>query len=90
MIASLKYVLSRANKLIMGNIEKLKVSSLVYPAALVCTIALASCSKKVVYMAPPALSQEYVSSLSNEKQMAYRFVTAPKSDNLIVPVANDL
>lgn len=43
-------------------------------------IGMGSCSKKVVYPPPPSLSQEYVNSLSLEKQMAFQFATATKSD----------
>lgn len=44
-------------------------------------IGLTSCSKRVIYPTPPSLLQDYVSNLSHEKQLAYRFVTTPKADD---------
>jgi predicted SnoaL-like aldol condensation-catalyzing enzyme len=73
----------------MMNTRKSKVNYLPFLVGIVCAIGLASCSKKVIYTAPSSLSQEYVSKLSDEKQMAYRFVTAPKSDNLIDALLSD-
>lgn len=67
----------------MTNTGKSKVNYLTFLVGIACLVGLASCSKKVIYTAPSSLSQEYVSSLSDEKQMAYRFVTAPKSDNTL-------
>ncbi len=50
----------------------------------ICLIGVTSCSKKVIYSAPVALSQEYISDLSTEKQMAYQFVTAAKNNDHIL------
>lgn len=53
---------------------------LTYFIGIVCLIGMTSCSKKVVYNAPVAFSQEYISTLSEEKQIASSFVTASKND----------
>lgn len=47
------------------------------------TISLVGCSKKVVYDAPSSLSQQYISKLSEEKKIAYSFVTNSKNDQLM-------
>ncbi len=60
---------------------KLNQISLNYFLVITCIIGLTSCSKKIVYTAPYALSAEYISTLSYEKQMAHSFVTAPSSRN---------
>lgn len=65
----------------MNIIKELKMNYLNSLIGLVCALGLASCSKKVIYTAPVAVSQEYISNLSDEKKMAYQFVTAAKSDN---------
>ncbi|HDZ05984.1 hypothetical protein LCGC14_0121710 [marine sediment metagenome] len=44
-------------------------------------IGLASCSKKVIYSAPPSLLNNYATTRSIEKQLAYQFVTNPKYDD---------
>lgn len=65
----------------MINLAKIKINHLSFLIGILCTIGLASCSKKVIYPAPSPLSQEYISELSDEKQMAYQFVSAAKSDH---------
>ena len=50
---------------------------------LICLFGLTSCSKKVIYDAPVAFSQEYISTLSEEKQIASRFVKASKKDSTL-------
>lgn len=58
------------------NLNFLKI-----PMLLLLAILIGGCSKKVIYPAPTALSQDYVVGLSVEKQMAIDFVTASKSDS---------
>ncbi|MBK8506728.1 MAG: hypothetical protein IPL46_33825 [Saprospiraceae bacterium] len=65
----------------MSNTEKLKANYLPYLFGIVCAIGCSSCSKRIIYNAPSSLSQEYIFGLSAEKQMAYGFVTALKSDS---------
>ena len=60
------------------------INKLTFIIAIICAIGLTSCSKKVTYPAPTSLSQEYISNLSSEKQMAYNFVTASKNDNSLI------
>lgn len=43
-------------------------------------LTVISCSKKVTYLAPIAISESLTDSLSIEKQIGYRFVTASKDD----------
>lgn len=61
--------------------QEVKINYLTFIIGLGCITGMASCSKKVVYTAPVTLSQDYISSLSYEKQLAYRFVTSPKVEN---------
>jgi len=56
----------------------------IYWIAALLIIGLTSCSKKVVYTAPPSILQEQVSGLSDEKQIAYQFVTTSKNDDKIL------
>jgi hypothetical protein len=51
----------------MINTGKSKANYLTFLVGIACLVGLASCSKKVIYTAPSSLSQEYVSSLSDEK-----------------------
>jgi predicted SnoaL-like aldol condensation-catalyzing enzyme len=51
-----------------------------YLLSAILIIGMASCSKTVVYSAPVSLSQAYISNLSAEKQLAYRFVTTSKAN----------
>ena len=51
--------------------------------SVICLIGMTSCSKKVLYEAPEAFSEDYISTLSAEKQMASRFVTASKKDTSV-------
>ena len=44
-------------------------------------LGLSSCSKKVVYNAPTAITEEITVVSSLEKQIAYQFVTVAKNDN---------
>jgi predicted SnoaL-like aldol condensation-catalyzing enzyme len=60
--------------------EKLKSRILYFSIILMSGFSLASCSKKVVYTSPVALSEDYISNLSKEKQMAFDFVTAAKNN----------
>lgn len=60
---------------------KFNINFIVFLVGIFCIIEMASCSKKVVYTAPSSLSQEYISSVSPEKQLAYKFVSTSRSDS---------
>ncbi|WP_341225329.1 hypothetical protein [uncultured Arcticibacterium sp.] len=62
-------------------IQKTNLNYLAYFVGFACIIGLTSCSKKIVYKAPVALSNDYISSLPYEKKLAYWFVTAPKTES---------
>ncbi len=61
------------------KLGKVRYSFLSYLVGIMGISGLASCSKKVIYTAPPSLSQGYISNLSDKKQMAYRFIATPSS-----------
>ena len=46
-------------------------------------VGLTGCSKKVIYSDPATLIEENITRPSNEKQMAYAFVTSSKNDNSV-------
>jgi len=48
-----------------------------------------SCSKKVIYPAPPSLTSDYVSTLSLEKQTAYQFVTSRRDQRILDALLSD-
>jgi len=58
----------------------MKFKYLRYFIGAICAIGLASCSRKVIYTSPTSLSKKYVSGLSADKQLAYRFVTTSRND----------
>lgn len=60
----------------------LKMNFLAYLMAITGIIGISSCSKKVVYDAPSELSQEYISERSDDKQLAYQFITSPKGNDM--------
>jgi predicted SnoaL-like aldol condensation-catalyzing enzyme len=61
--------------------KKIRYKSIIYSLGLAGIIALSSCSKKVVYSVPAAISTSSISTSSAEKQLAFNFVTAPKNEN---------
>jgi predicted SnoaL-like aldol condensation-catalyzing enzyme len=60
---------------------QLKVHFFIYLLTTFFAAGLSSCSKKVIYTAPTSFSQEYLSDFSEEKKLAYHFVTSAKDDN---------
>ncbi|QOD60311.1 hypothetical protein H9I45_13315 [Polaribacter haliotis] len=63
--------------------HSITLKNIVFIISITCLVSLIGCSKKVVYNAPSALSKEYISELSNEKKIAYRFTTSAKENYLI-------
>lgn len=46
-------------------------------------LGFASCSRRISYASPSMISSEQVAQLSKEKQLAFRFVTAPKNEKTL-------
>ncbi|GLR17241.1 hypothetical protein [Portibacter lacus] len=56
----------------------------VFVIGVVSIMSLASCSKRIIYSAPPSILEADAAMLSQEKQMAYQFLTTEKSDEQLL------
>ncbi|AWV96756.1 hypothetical protein [Arcticibacterium luteifluviistationis] len=61
-------------------INFIRTNILILTLAMASVIGLVGCSKKVNYTPPSSISKASVSKLSMEKQIAFNFITASKSD----------
>lgn len=58
-----------------------KYRQFAFVLGMVSIMSLGACSKKIIYSAPPSISAKEAAILSKEKQIAYRFITAEKSED---------